>query len=262
MEYFLEQDKWLIPRNSNELTKLSKSFKITNKIIKEIENRQNVIDNKLRESSLIKDYDGNLYKTVKIGNQVWMAENLHVSHFRNGEPILEAKTDKEWEKAGIEGKPAWCYYDNDPNNGKKYGKLYNWYAIDDTRSLAPEGWHVSNDNELKILEGTVDNKYPIGNPFWNNTGYRGFDAGLNLKSIIGWIEDGNGSGLYDYKTLPSGNRNIDGSFHYLGIYGNFWSSTEFKKNSAWHRLLLHNNDGIFRFNSIKGYGFSIRCLRD
>lgn len=105
------------------------------------------------------------YKTVTIGTQVWMKENLNVSTFRNGDPIPEAKTDEEWKAAGDAKQPAWCYYDNDPNNGAKYGKLYNWYAVNDSRGLAPEGWHVPTDQEWTDL-----------------IGFLGDDAGKKMKS--------------------------------------------------------------------------------
>lgn len=89
--------------------------------------------------------DGNAYKTVTIGNQVWMAENLNVDKFRNGDLILQAKTEEEWKKAGENKHPAWCYFDNDTANDAKYGKLYNWYAVNDPRGLAPAGWHIPTD---------------------------------------------------------------------------------------------------------------------
>lgn len=92
------------------------------------------------------------FKSVKIGAQTWMAENLNVSTFRNGDPIPEVKTNEEWEKAGKEGKPAWCYYDNDPVNSSKYGKLYNWFAVNDPRGLAPEGWHIPRVDEWNTLK--------------------------------------------------------------------------------------------------------------
>jgi uncharacterized protein (TIGR02145 family) len=88
---------------------------------------------------------------IKIGPQIWATKNLDVITFRNGDTIPEAKTNEEWKKAGEEGKPAWCYYDNDPENGKKYGKLYNWYAVNDPRGLAPKGWHVPSDAEWIVL---------------------------------------------------------------------------------------------------------------
>ena len=87
--------------------------------------------NEIENNESVTDIDGNTYKTVTIGEQTWMAENLNVSKFRNGDEIPEAKTNEEWIKAGNEGKPAWCYYENIPANGEKYGKLYNWYAVTD-----------------------------------------------------------------------------------------------------------------------------------
>jgi len=91
------------------------------------------------------------FKTVEIGEQVWMAENLNVSTFRNGDPIPQARTQEEWKKAGENKQAAWCYYDNNPANGKKYGKLYNYYATSDPRGLAPNGWHIPTDSEWKTL---------------------------------------------------------------------------------------------------------------
>lgn len=86
-------------------------------------------------------------KSIKIGNQTWMTENLNVDNFQNGDIIPEAKTTEEWEQAGKRQQPVWCYYDYDINNGKKYGKLYNWYAVNDPRGLAPKGWHIPSDEE-------------------------------------------------------------------------------------------------------------------
>ena len=100
-------------------------------------------------------------KEVKIGQQVWTTENLNVDKFRNGEIIPEAKSEEEWIEAGDNKKPAWCYYNNDPSNGTKYGKLYNWYAVNDPRGLAPEGWHIPSDKEWDVLTnylGELDRK--------------------------------------------------------------------------------------------------------
>ena len=95
--------------------------------------------------------DDKMYKTVKIGEQVWMAENLNVSTFRNGDSIPHAITNQEWDDAGKEGRPAWCYYENNTNNGLKYGKLYNWYAVIDKRGLSPKGWHIAKKTDWEIL---------------------------------------------------------------------------------------------------------------
>jgi len=90
-------------------------------------------------------------QTITIGKQVWMSVNLNVDKFRNGDPIPEAKTDEAWESAWKNNQPAWCYYDNDPANGTKYGKLYNWYAVNDPRGLAPAGYHIPTDEEWTVL---------------------------------------------------------------------------------------------------------------
>ena len=122
--------------------------------------------------------DSVVYKEVPIGKQVWMTKNLDVAKFRNGDPIPEAKTDEEWVKAGENEQPAWCNYDNNPANGSKYGKLYNWYAVNDPRGLEPQGWHIPSNDEWTVL-----------------TDYLGgeLNAGAKMKSKTGWAEDGNGT---------------------------------------------------------------------
>lgn len=110
-----------------------------------------------------------------------MKKNLNVSTFRNGDTIPQAKTDEEWIKAGQNRQPAWCYYNNDSRNGEKYGKLYNWYAISDSRELAPDGWHVPSEDELIIMYELL-----------------GDDAGKKMKSSFGWSNYTNDG----YKTCP------------------------------------------------------------
>jgi uncharacterized protein (TIGR02145 family) len=154
----------------------------------------------------------------KIGNQVWTNENLNVEHFRNGDLIPESKTATEWEAAGNAKKPAWCYYDNDPKNGKKYGKLYNWYAVNDTRGLAPDGWHVPTDLEWPLLEFNL-----------------GDDAGKKMKSSSGWNHNGNGTNSSGFAGLPGGCRFYDGSFGNVGSIGCWWSASERNVVSTlWH----------------------------
>jgi uncharacterized protein (TIGR02145 family) len=90
-------------------------------------------------------------QSVTIGTQVWTTKNLDVATFRNGDAIPQAKTDEEWETAGENSQPAWCYYENNAANGTKYGKLYNWFAVIDSRGLAPKGYHIPTDDEWKVL---------------------------------------------------------------------------------------------------------------
>ena len=97
----------------------------------------------------------NCQNSVKIGDQTWMSTNLNVSKFRNGDPIPEIKTEEEWINAGKNKQPAWCYYNNDPSNGSKYGKLYNWWAVKDPRGLAPEGWHIPSSGEFSYLNDMI-----------------------------------------------------------------------------------------------------------
>ena len=188
---------------------------------------------------------------IKIGTQTWATKNLDVSTFRNGDIIAEAKTDAEWEKAGDEGKPAWCYYVNDPANGKTYGKLYNWYAVIDARGLAPKGWHVPSDEEWTTL-----------------TDYLGGEeiAGIKMKSKSGWNDNdgksGGGNNSSGFAGLPGGDRYNYGSFYGIGSYGSWWSSTESSANDAWYRNLYYLDGNVTRYGNGKHNGFSVRCLGD
>ncbi|MFN5318754.1 MAG: fibrobacter succinogenes major paralogous domain-containing protein [Bacteroidia bacterium] len=186
-------------------------------------------------------------QTVTIGTQVWMTKNLDVTIFRNGDPISQAKTNEEWEKAWKNEQPAWCYYDNDPKNGEKYGKLYNWYAVNDPRGLAPVGYHIPSDAEWGKL---VD--------------YLGGEekAGAKMKSKTGWNEDGNGTNSSGFSGLPGGYRGYNGAFLNVGLYGNWWSSSEVITKFARYRSLIYGNGPVYRLDGNKGGGFSVRCLRD
>jgi len=183
---------------------------------------------------------------VTIGTQVWMTKNLDVSTFRNGDPIPQAKTDEEWKKAGENKQPAWCYYNNDPANGAKYGKLYNWYAVNDSRGLAPVGYHIPSDAEWTKLTDFLG-----GNEV----------AGTKMKSTDGWKGNGNGTNESGFSGLPGGYRSNYGSFSYVGDYGTWWSSSEDLTLSAWNRALSYDDGSVGRNNYVK-VGFSVRCLRD
>ncbi len=175
-----------------------------------------------------------------------MAENLNVSHFKNGDSIPEAKTAEEWRTAVEKDKPAWCYYNNDPENEKKYGKMYNWYAINDPRGLAPSGWRVPSDEDWTKLANSLGGK---------ETG------GETIKSTTGWSEGGNGTNESGFNGLPGGFRYYHG-FYYIGDYGYFWSSTEASAGSTWSRVLYYNNGNVSRYYYSKRSGFSVRCLKD
>ena len=184
---------------------------------------------------------------VRIGTQVWMKKNLNVDKFRNGDLIPHAKSNEEWQAAGRNQMPAWCYYENDPSNGTRYGKLYNWYAVIDSRGLAPHGWHIPSDAEWTQL-----------------TDFLGGEAiaGKKMKSSGRWKNNGNGSNESRFSGFPGGFRYGIGTFDAKGYYGNWWSSTESNLGNAWDRNLGYGLDSVGRYNDDKKGGFSVRCLKD
>jgi len=189
-------------------------------------------------------------KTVTIGDQEWMAENLNVVKFRNGDPIPHAQTDEEWQQAGENGQPAWCYYDNDPANGKIYGKLYNWYAVNDWRGLAPEDWRIPSDEDwLKLIKLLGGEDVAGGKLKATDTTY--------------WQSPNNGAtNETGFTALPGGYRGTNGTFFSIGGYGYWWSATEYDTSNAWGRLMYYYFSNVFRRNFNKELGFSVRCLRD
>ena len=174
--------------------------------------------------------------TIQIGAQIWMTQNLNVAHFRNGDPIEEAKTAEDWKAAGENKKPAWCYYNNDPTNGEKYGKLYNWYAVNDSRGLAPNGWKLP---EIKCFSQLL--------VFLNAT--EGISHNI-LKSTLGWedyeyyaqtdtyevffestgeVLSGNGNNESGFNGLPGGGRSKNGDFYYRGNNAFYWTFDQLKE---------------------------------
>lgn len=198
----------------------------------------------------VKDIDGNIYKTLRHGKQEWTASNLSVSHFRNGDTIPEARTEMDWINAAAAGKPAWCYYENDTINGRKYGKLYNWYAISDQRGLAPEGWHVTkNPDWMTLIKNLV-----------------GVDvAGPRLKSRDGW-KARNGVDKIGFRALPAGVRDGKGKFSDITTKGQWWSDTApvepIPGNLIFSVALKSSTEAVSYIRIAKDYGLSVRCVKD
>ncbi len=184
---------------------------------------------------------------IKIGIQTWSTTNLNVSTFRNGDAIPEVKSDKEWDLFGKEGKPAWCYYNNDPSNGEKYGKLYNWFAVIDKRNLAPKGWRLPNDTDWTTLTNALGGAT---------------SAGLKMKSSSGWKNKGNGNNTSGFKGLPAGYRYFFGPFYSMGVGAYWWSTSELFTYDAFPRYLNSDYDNIYRFSYDKQNGLSVRCLKE
>lgn len=203
------------------------------------------------------DGDGNVSSNIiRIGNQHWMTQNLDVSYFRNGDPISHAQTDDEWYEAGKNGQPAWCYYDNTAANAERYGKLYNWYAVNDSRGLAPEGWHVPNNeewNELKEALGGMDKQ----NFNFNK-------VGIKMKSTAGWDENGNGSNETSFSGLPAGYRSsyyYDCDFKGKGCICRWWGSTASAVGGYYFGLSC-SGDNFHKNSDGPGLGYSVRCIQD
>jgi len=185
------------------------------------------------------------YNSVKIGSQQWMTENLDVSTYTNGDIIPQVTHETVWANLTT---GAWCYYDNDPKNGAIYGKLYNSYAVNDPRGLAPQGWHIPTDAEWITLGTSLGGDAAAGGKM-KTTGTRLWRR-PNSRAT-------NESG---FAGLPGGYRNQDGVFSNLCRIGFWWSYTETSTYSAWFRG-LNFDGGVVNSNDMhKRAGFSVRCL--
>ena len=191
------------------------------------------------KSITIKDVSGNSYKVVTIGTQKWIASNLNTSKYRNGDPIPEVKDPVAWSKLTT---GAWCYYNNDPANASSYGKLYNWYAINDPRGVAPKGWHIPTTGDWTILTN-----------FLGGVSL----AGLNLKSTLF-----NGTNSSGFNALMGGYRNEFSSFLSFGQDGLWWSATSVDPSYAWVRNMYKPFDRVGEDYGNKKCALAVRCIKD
>ncbi len=182
---------------------------------------------------------------VTIGNQVWTSKNLDVSTYRNGDVIPQVQDEYEWRDLHT---GAWCYYNNDASNGTKYGKLYNWYAVNDKRGLAPKGFHIPSNAEWNIL--------------FHYLGGRSA-AEEKMKSSFGWdpqlIIGTNSSGFAGF---PGGGRRNDGTFTSVGSVGIWWNATENGSGNAWYQSMRCIDNGVISHYGNKQNAASVRCLGD
>jgi uncharacterized protein (TIGR02145 family) len=230
----LEADKKSLKERINllDIDKQSIEFKLS-KRIKDLEDSLDNSKNITNEST-----------SIITGKQVWMSKNLNVSVFRNGDPIPEAKTNEEWEEAGRNGMPAWCYYENNPANGNKYGKLYNWFAVSDPRGLAPAGWHVPSELEWTIYINYFGSK---------------INAGKKMKSTYGWKS----AGYRIKKTGFSGLLAGSGSNGDAEDIGSWWSFTNITIKGTKIYCLSRFGVEVFTLSlDDYSYGLSIRCIKD
>lgn len=222
------------------------------------------IENEEPNSNVVTDIEGNTYSTIEIGTQIWTKENLNVSKYRNGDPILQVTDPYEWQNSKT---GAWCYYANQSANGIIYGKLYNWHAINDARGLAPKGWHIPSDSEWTLLSDfLITNKYNYDGTVSGNK------IGKSLASANLWYKDsqkgavGNNLTLNNstkFTGLPAGSRWSDATINFSGLYFNtgWWSSTD-SDNIAIKYGLSYTSENLSRSYEGKKYGYSIRCIKD
>ena len=216
----------------------------------------------LIETGTVTDIDGNTYRTIKIGDQWWMAENLRVTHYRNGDAIPKVTGNSEWTDLSS---GAYCAYDNDESNAETYGYLYNWYAVDDSRNIAPEGWRVPTDEDWKQLEMALG----MSQSEADDIDWRSYSEGSKLAGNAslwndGVLENNSAFGVSGFSALPGGYRvaYLGGYYRHMGFFAYIWSSLEASHDLAWHRALKNSHTGVWRGTNGKEDGYSVRCIRD
>lgn len=201
-------------------------------------------------------------KAIVIGGRVWSTRNLEVTTFCNGDRIPQARRDADWRRAAHEARPAFCYPDNDPVLGRRYGALYNWYAVGDKRGLAPPGWHVATDDEWEALVVHVGGAGEAGTALKSKRGWK------SASAIAGGDLPGCGTDLIGFAALPAGYRFSGGSFVdrfddlNRGLFGDWWTATEQRDDVAYHRHMASMTSAVTRGLDIKGGGCSVRCVRE
>ncbi len=243
-------------------------------------------DDSVPASGTVKDIDGNEYTTVIIGDQGWMAENLRVTKYRNGDDIPTGLSNTEWGNT-ISG--AFAIYPHEGGNTEDdveginsdeemvaaYGKLYNWHAVNDSRGLCPEGWSVPSDDDwTQLVDYVASQGYPNE---WDNPNGAGnalkscrqvnspLGGDCNTSAHPRWGPSEHtyyGFDAFGFSALPGGNRHTTGSFDDIGNYGDWWSSSETSSTNAWTRYMGRGDGSVYRHSSNKRAGFSVRCVRD
>lgn len=185
-------------------------------------------------------------EAVKVGQQIWMLNNLNVSTFRNGDVILEATDGDEWDNAANKRIAAYCYYDFNSGMGETYGKLYNWYAVNDARGLAPDGWHIPEHSEWKQLSDFLGN-----------------EAGLKLRSNSNWSDSDNEDEEVGFNAVPAGCCSDSGDCYDIGEWACWWTSTEHDTADAIAcNISIEFDEFGENVCDSKAYGLSVRCVKD
>jgi len=219
----------------------------------------------------VTDVDGNVYQTVKIGSQWWMAENLKTTHYADGSAIPLVKSSSAWDSLGITDK-AYCWNKNSESNRFFYGGLYTWAAAmngtassdafpSGVQGVCPDGWHLPGDYEWKRIEMFLGMSMAEA----DKEGWRGTDEGSKLKEegTANWESPNEGAtNVSGFTALPGGYRRSGGGFHYTGYNGTWWSSTEYSTSHAWSRYMNVDYENVARYSNYKDGGRSVRCVKD
>ena len=203
--------------------------------------------------TLVTDVNDPAANAVRIGNQVWMTRNLNVTRYRNGDPIPQVKNPAKWASLTT---GAWCWYENNSANGPKYGRLYNWYAVNDSRGLAPKGFHVPSSLEWESLVTNLGGKNSAAGKLTDI-------AGKKLKSNNGWLEGGDGTNESGFFAIPGGARNDFGDFDDIGYSAIWWTSTQQEVTIGLNSIVWYGDNYVNTDNTNgPGAGLSVRCIKD
>ncbi|MCK4678445.1 MAG: fibrobacter succinogenes major paralogous domain-containing protein [Bacteroidales bacterium] len=204
-------------------------------------------DDNNHSTGTVTDIDGNIYHTVRIGTQVWMVENLKTTRYRNGDSISLVTDEAQWANITT---GAYCNYDGDANIANTYGRMYNWYAVFDSRNIAPVGSHVPSAVEWKTLVDYFGGVYVAAS--W-----------LKESGTTHWQSPNTGAtGESGFLALPGGYRGDDGVFYQLGNDGYWWTSIEHSTTEAWARSMYYCYETVYYTSCSKSFGFSVRCIKD
>jgi uncharacterized protein (TIGR02145 family) len=221
-------------------------------------------DKKEVKPDVVTDIDGNEYHMTVIGNQTWLTENLKVTHYRNHD-LIETTVPAAKNILG-ESQPRYQWaYDGDESNVNAYGRLYTWYAMNDSRNICPVGWHVATDDDWKELEMYLGMSQEDADA---SSDFRGTDQGSQIASRFIWtmgctIVNGVNYATTEFNAIPAGYRHPDGTFGQLNQHTHWWTSTTaYDESSAWFRQLYYGNRTIIRGHMGKTVGYSVRCVKD
>jgi len=200
------------------------------------------------EYGTMSDIEGNIYKTIQIGDQIWMAENLRTTKYKNGEGIATTFSNELW---GTTDVGLYCNYNNteDLDSIATYGRLYNWYAVNDSRSLAPEGWRVPSANDWNILIDYLG-------------GETNASRAMKETGTFHWDYDPGNNNLSGFTSLPSGRRYLSNDFSGISIYSTFWTSSDYSEASAGFLYLYYGDYKVYKGVNLKNNGYAVRCIKE